>query len=231
MASTLVALILGAGPRVGAGVAREFSKIGYKVALVSKSGSDSTTSEGYLSLKADLADLNTAPGIFQRVYNEWKASPSVVIWNAGARTVPPVDDDMFSLAQESLVQDININALGPYVAAQQAVDGWRTLAEGAKKTFIYTGNKMNIQPLSLPATATLGMGKSASSYWISLADNLYQGKGARFFYADQRQADGNMGGMGLDGDAHGQFFVQLAQHEKDIPWLATFVPGTGYVKF
>lgn len=53
----------------------------------------------------------------------------------------------------------------------------------------------------------------------------------RFFYADQRQADGNMGGMGLDGDAHGQFFVQLAQQEKDIPWLATFVPGTGYVKF
>ncbi|KAF5656296.1 short-chain dehydrogenase reductase SDR [Fusarium circinatum] len=175
MASTLVALILGAGPRVGAGVAKEFSKIGYKVALVSKSGSNSTTSEGYLSLRADLGDLNTIAG--------------------------------------------------------QAVDGWTTLAEGTKKAFVYTGNKINIQPLPVPATATLGMGKSASSYWISLADTLYQGKGARFFYADQRQADGNMGGMGLDGNAHGQFFVQLAQQEKDIPWLATFVPGTGYVRF
>ncbi|KAF4943086.1 hypothetical protein FSARC_15057, partial [Fusarium sarcochroum] len=177
MPSTLVALILGAGPRVGAAVAREFARSGYRVALVSKSGSDSTTSEGYLSLKADLADLGLIPKIFQRVQKEWEVSPSVVIWNAGARTVPPVDDDMFSLPQESLVQDININTLGPYVAAEQAIDGWKRLPEGTKMTFIYTGNKMNIQPLPMPATATLGMGKSASSYWISLADTLYKGKG------------------------------------------------------
>ncbi|KAM0342536.1 hypothetical protein ACHAPU_009510 [Fusarium lateritium] len=231
MSSTLVALILGAGPRVGASVARDLSKIGYKVALVSKSGSDNTTSEGYLSLRADLADLNSIQGIFQRVQKEWEVFPTVVVWNAGARTVPPVADDMFTLTQESLVQDININTLGPYVAAQQAVSGWKTLPNETKKTFIYTGNKMNLQALPMAATATLGMGKSASSYWINLADMLYKNKETKFYYADQRQVDGNMGGMGLDGDAHGQFFVKLVQQEEDIPWHATFVPGTGYVKF
>ena len=40
-----------------------------------------------------------------------------------------------------------------------------------------------------------------------------------------------MGGMGLDGAAHGQFFVSLAKQEQDVPWHATFVPCTGYVKF
>ncbi|KAF4998997.1 hypothetical protein FGRMN_2796 [Fusarium graminum] len=231
MPSTLVALILGAGPRVGASVARELSKIGYKVALVSKSGSDDTTSEGYLSLKADLANLNSIQAIFQRVQREWEVFPSVVIWNAGARTVPSIADDMFTLTQESLIQDININTLGPYVAAQEAVNGWKKFPSETKKTFIYTGNKLNLQVLPMAATATLGMGKSASSYWISLADLLYKNKGMKFYYADQRQADGGMGGMGLDGDAHGQFFVKLVQQEDGIPCQATFVPGTGYVKF
>ncbi|KAF5002846.1 hypothetical protein FDECE_10508 [Fusarium decemcellulare] len=231
MSSTLIALILGAGPRVGTGVAQEFAKSGFKVAVVSRSGSDSTTSEGYLSLKADLADLSSIQGIFQRVQNEWNSHPNVVIWNVGARTVPPVEDDMFSLSQESLTHDININTLGPFIAAQQAVDGWKKLPEGTKKTFIYIGNKMNIQPVPVPATATLGIGKSASSFWINLADTLSRSKGIRFFYADQRQADGNMGGMQLDGNAHGEFFVQLARQEEDVPWHATFVPGRGYVKF
>lgn len=186
MSSNLVALIFGVGPRVGTGVAKEFLKSGYKVAVVSRSGSDCTTSDGFLSLRADLADLSSIPGIFQRVQNEWRASPSVVVWNAAARTVPPVEDDMFSLAQESLVGDININTLGPFTAAQQAIDGWRELPEGTKKTFIYTGNKMNIQPVPVPASATLGMGKSASSFWIHLADMTSASKGMRSVPATTR---------------------------------------------
>lgn len=37
--------------------------------------------------------------------------------------------------------------------------------------------------------------------------------------------------MGLDGPAHANFFAQLADHEGDIPWLATFVKDKGYVHF
>lgn len=37
-------------------------------------------------------------------------------------------------------------------------------------------------------------------------------------------------GLALNGDAHADFFEQLAEHV-DVPWLATFVKGKGYVKF
>lgn len=52
-----------------------------------------------------------------------------------------------------------------------------------------------------------------------------------FFYADERNADGSQKGMQLDGDAHADFFAQLANGEGEVPWHATFVKGRGYVKF
>lgn len=56
-------------------------------------------------------------------------------------------------------------------------------------------------------------------------------RAARFFYADERYADGKNKGMDIDGDAHGEFYAQLADHEANVPWQATFVKGKGYVKF
>jgi hypothetical protein len=38
-------------------------------------------------------------------------------------------------------------------------------------------------------------------------------------------------GNNVDGPAHGEFYAQLVQREKEVPWLATFVKGKGYVKF
>ena len=37
--------------------------------------------------------------------------------------------------------------------------------------------------------------------------------------------------MALDGDAHAEFYAQLATGAKDVPWHATFVKGQGYTKF
>ena len=54
---------------------------------------------------------------------------------------------------------------------------------------------------------------------------------ARFFYADERTIDGKSIGKILDGPAHGEFYAQLAKHEGNVPWLATFVKGKGYVQF
>lgn len=54
---------------------------------------------------------------------------------------------------------------------------------------------------------------------------------SRFFYADERKEDGSIKGMELDGEAHGEFFAELAKHEGNIPWDATFVKGKGFVDF
>ncbi len=53
----------------------------------------------------------------------------------------------------------------------------------------------------------------------------------RFFYADERFADGTHKGLQLDGDAHAEFYTQLAEHEAGVPWQATFVKDTGFVQF
>jgi hypothetical protein len=53
----------------------------------------------------------------------------------------------------------------------------------------------------------------------------------RFFYADERLEDGKSKGKEVDGPAHGEFFAQLANHEGNVPWHATFVKGKGYVSF
>ena len=54
---------------------------------------------------------------------------------------------------------------------------------------------------------------------------------SRFYFADERKADGAPGGMGIDGDAHADFYAQLAEHAEGVSWHATFVKGKGYVKF
>ena len=54
---------------------------------------------------------------------------------------------------------------------------------------------------------------------------------ARFFYADERTADGKIKGMALDGVAHAEFYAELAKHQAKLPWQATFVKDKGYVQF
>ena len=53
-----------------------------------------------------------------------------------------------------------------------------------------------------------------------------------FFYADERKPDGAYASGDLDGDAHAEFYLQLADEpNKDVPAQATFVKGKGYVDF
>lgn len=181
MAVNPVALVLGAGPRIGITVAKKFAGDGYKVAMVSRSGSGASTvpTEGFLSLKADFTKPESIPALFNAVESEFHAPPSVLVYNAGARTVPPIEDNLFSNSAESLISDFNVNVLSAYVAAQQAVRGWERLPKEVKKTFIYTGNIMNTTIIPMAAAVNLGIGKSASSYWIGLADTLYQAQGSR----------------------------------------------------
>ncbi|KAF2648014.1 NAD(P)-binding protein [Lophiostoma macrostomum CBS 122681] len=225
-----VALILGSGPRVGAAVAKQFGSTGYSVAIASRKAAEGKTAEGYLSIKADFSDPSSVLTVFDTVKAEFQSSPTVVVYNAAALT-PPNNDDLFSIPAKSLAADLNTNTISAYVAAQEAVKGWETLTQDARKLFIYTGNKANAEISPRLPTVTLGIGKSASSYLIGAADNRYSKDGYRFFYADERTAEGGIKGMELDGEAHAEFYAQLASGTAEVPWHATFVKGKGYVKF
>ncbi|RSL62888.1 hypothetical protein CEP54_005489 [Fusarium duplospermum] len=231
MATNPVLLILGAGPRIGASVAEKFALNGYKVAIASRSGTDSKNEQGILSLKVDLGNPDSIPGIFEAVEAEFQAAPSVIVYNAPAFTYPPDKDSVLSIPAESFVADLNVNTVSPYIAAQQAVAGWGTLPKESKKTFIYTGNILNVSVFPVAMTLDLGVGKSASVYWVKAADILYKARGFRFFYADERTEDGKIIGKDVDGTAHAEFYAQLAKQEQDIPSQATFIKNKGYVAF
>ena len=52
-----------------------------------------------------------------------------------------------------------------------------------------------------------------------------------FYYADERKENGEAVFGDIDGNAHGDFFLQLAEKKGQGPWEAAFVKGKGYVKF
>jgi NAD(P)-dependent dehydrogenase (short-subunit alcohol dehydrogenase family) len=189
MATSPVALILGAGPRVGASVAESFASKGYKVAIVSRKGTGSKTAEGYLSLSADFAKPESIPALFEKVKAEFKAAPSVVVYNAATLTAPPEEGNVLSVPAEAVASDLNVNTVTPYVAAQQAVSAWKTLPEDTKKTFIYTGNTLNVKLMPVPMLVNLAMGKSASAAWVGLADTLYSPQGIRYVFHKKICAD------------------------------------------
>lgn len=121
--ASLVVLILGSGPRVGAAVASTFASAGYKVAIASRKGTNAKNELGYFSLKADLTKPETVPLLFDEVKKEFGTAPSVVVYNAGALTPPSDPESVFSVPAEAVTSDLNINTVSPYVAAQQAVLG------------------------------------------------------------------------------------------------------------
>lgn len=179
MAATLVALILGSGPRVGASVADKLASVGYKIAVASRSGSGSKNDKGYLSLKADFSQPESIPALFEAVKTEFGTAPSVVVYNAATLTPPPNGESIFSIAAPKFTNDILVNTVSPFVAAQEAVKGWDNLPKEVKKSFIYTGNITNTVVLPVPMFVTLGVGKSASAYWLGVADASLAAKGYR----------------------------------------------------
>ncbi|KAJ6038592.1 uncharacterized protein N7446_005395 [Penicillium canescens] len=130
----------GLNPGIGSSVAATFANKGYQVAIASRKGTGSKTSEGFLSLPADFANPDSVPALFNAVKSTFNATPSVVVYNAASLTPPPDNDSVLSIPAESVTADLNINTVSPYVAAQQAVQAWEGLPQDARKTFIYTGS-------------------------------------------------------------------------------------------
>ena len=128
-----------------------------------------------------------------------------------------------------LFRSTNVNFVSPLLAAKHAVAGFDRLPETASRTFIYTGNLLNVLPG--PAAVTFGAGKAASASAIEALSKGYNGKGYRFYYADERWDDGASPLNEIDGPAHGKEYLELARDPKQRPWDYTFVKGIGYKAF
>lgn len=74
-------------------------------------------------------------------------------------------------------RDMALNTTGALVAAKQAVEGFKQLPKDAHKTFIFTGNCTNVDPI--PAMLSAGMGKAATANLIHTAAMAYKDEGYR----------------------------------------------------
>ncbi|KAK4496391.1 hypothetical protein PRZ48_012371 [Zasmidium cellare] len=206
-----IILILGAGSRVGKGVAQFFAMKGYRVALVARSLKETDSTGDQLNIKADLAKSDEIIEAFTRVKTKW-GIPNVVVYNAAAGTMSPPDDP-FGIPFSGFQSDMNINCFGVFVAAQQAMLGFRGLPADSFPTFM-----------------SVGAGKSASAHMMMAATNDYKNQGYRFYFVDERKPDGSPA-FQIDAEAHAKMFWELVQAEAQLPWLQTFVKGVGYNDF
>ncbi|KAF5970872.1 short-chain dehydrogenase reductase like yusS [Fusarium coicis] len=208
-AKSPIVLILGSGPNIGQSVARKFSSEGFRVAIASRSQKEADSTDKQLNIKTDLTKPLEVADAFSKVKTTF-GTPSVVVYNASAAAFPPADDPL------------------AFIAAQQAVAGFAQLPDSAARTFIYTGNILNVT--ILPKFLDAGVGKSGVAHMVWAAADAYKNKGYKFYYADERKPDGAPK-YRVDGDAHADLYWALSQGKEQEPWMQTFVKGEGYKKF
>jgi NAD(P)-dependent dehydrogenase (short-subunit alcohol dehydrogenase family) len=249
MSSAPIVLILGAGPNIGQHVARAFAAKGYRIALSSRSSSDLTLQPDDLHIPADLSQPSSVPVIFSSVKAKFGASPSVVIYNAAYRAIESSSDVLSSFDVSAFEKAIAINTTSVLVALQAAVRGFRELEQDASKTFIFTGNSL-VQK-TLPGFLNFGVAKSATAYALRnlvevggyekegvrfvfcarLAVELLADSNCSFYFADERNAEGNAVGGSISGAAAAEEYPRIAELNGQGPWMYTFVKGTGYRDF
>jgi NAD(P)-dependent dehydrogenase (short-subunit alcohol dehydrogenase family) len=147
-------LLVGAGPGLGAAIARRFAHEGYRLTLVARSepavANELREAGAHVSavpadagdgaaLRAALAPLFAAPD-----------APGVVIYNAAIAAF----DDLLSVTPEQLAQGYAVDVIGAVVTAQVAVPAMRA---GGGGTLLFTGG--GFADALPPGFATLSLGK------------------------------------------------------------------------
>jgi len=73
---------------------------------------------------------------------------------------------------------MTINTTSAFVAAQQAALGFAELPADAARTFLVTGNILNV--VALPSFMDAGTGKSASAHMMMAAAAAYKDRGFKY---------------------------------------------------
>jgi NAD(P)-dependent dehydrogenase (short-subunit alcohol dehydrogenase family) len=188
-----IAFIIGAGKRIGAGAADVLQSKGYRVALAARSLKPEDSTSDRLHVPVDLSNVESITPAFVSLRKQW-GEPSVIFYNgmyshlktpnkswlflthitaAAVHFASPSDPFTPSIAEFS--QDLTINTISLYAAIKESLVSFDALPDSSPKTFLYTGNILNVKPQ--PAFTTLGVGKTASAHIIELAAGAYGEKG------------------------------------------------------
>jgi NAD(P)-dependent dehydrogenase (short-subunit alcohol dehydrogenase family) len=151
-------LLIGAGPGVGAAVARRFGREAFRVTLISRGdGLDDVAAglrdEGMTvsQLVSDVEDLDSYRATLRTLYDAPDA-PAVLVYNASLL----VPDGILTSTVDHLREAYDVDVIGAVVAAQIAAPVLRAAGSG---TILFTGGGFADDPV--PAFATISLGKAA----------------------------------------------------------------------
>ena len=125
-----VCVIVGAGPGNGAAFARQFSRAGYRVALLAR-GRDSLDAlvgeiAGTRAYAYDATDPEDAARVFAAIRQDLGA-PQTLIYNASTRDFADID----ATTPESFELAWRVNCFGCLLAAQQVIPDMRAAGSGS----------------------------------------------------------------------------------------------------
>ena len=152
-------LVVGAGPGLGASVARRFAREGYRLTVVARSQATTAALADELRaagtdvtvVTADAGDPDRLRAAVAPLFAA-RSAPGVVIYSAAL----PASDDLLSVTPDQLAAAYAVNVIGAVVTAQLAVPAMRAAGGG---TVLFTGGGFaDALPESL---ATLSLGKLA----------------------------------------------------------------------
>ena len=152
-------LLIGAGPGLGAAVARRFAGGGYKVTLAARSTDNlsqladtlADTGADIHTISVDAADSEGLGTHMSALYSE-DAAPGLIVYNA----VMGASDQLLNSSVAHLQEAYAVDVIGAIVVAQAAAPAMRAAGRG---TIIVTGGGFADHPI--PALATVSLGKAA----------------------------------------------------------------------
>jgi short-subunit dehydrogenase len=152
-------MLVGAGPGLGAELARRFAAGGYRLTLVARStGSLADLADNLADTGAKIstvvADASDPDGLGARMRELYlgKGAPGVIVYNA----VMGAPDRLLSSSVAHLQAAYSVDVIGAIVVAQVAAPAMRAAGFG---TILVTGGGFADHPI--PALATVSLGKAA----------------------------------------------------------------------
>jgi NAD(P)-dependent dehydrogenase (short-subunit alcohol dehydrogenase family) len=199
-------VIVGAGPGIGAAVARRFARAGLTVGLIARSETtvkavaDGITGD-VLALTADSTDEMGLRAALDRVAEEYGV-PDAVVYNAAIIQPDAIGD----LTAQQHLDAWAVNVVGAITTAAQVVPA---MAERGSGSFIITGG----MPEPKPGYASLSLGKAGVRTLVTLLDQQY---GASGVHAASVTVGGAVApGTAYDPDDIAEHYWQLHTQPRD----------------
>jgi NAD(P)-dependent dehydrogenase (short-subunit alcohol dehydrogenase family) len=150
------ALIVGAGPGLGASLARIFTRDGGMKVMVAARQRDKLEAiareTGAGVMTCDSSDAASVAALFDAATRHFGAPPQVVVYNASQR----VRGAFVDVDAAAVEQAVRVTAFGGFLVAQQAA---RRMVPNGRGAILFTGASAGVK--GFPQSAAFAMGKFA----------------------------------------------------------------------